>query len=150
MKRDRAGLCSLGLREIQHHELWSLLVINWLRQVAGLWTIRVQVHLQQRTCYSSSTSTIRISLNVPVHFYRNYTNMLISVPLTIGTLSWIPIISTTLGFLCNWCFMTGKKIHVYCPDKCGNYMGKYKQEIENWGISGNHGLAHWENLPLIV
>lgn len=28
MKRDRAGLCSLGLREIQHHELRSLLVIN--------------------------------------------------------------------------------------------------------------------------
>lgn len=49
LKRDGAGFCSLGLRKIQHHELGSLLVVNRLHRVAGLWTIGVQVNLQNNT-----------------------------------------------------------------------------------------------------
>lgn len=45
VKRWRVKLCSLSLREIQLHVRWRVPVQSWLHQVAGLWRVRVQVHL---------------------------------------------------------------------------------------------------------
>lgn len=77
-KGARAGLCSLGLREIQRRELRSLMVENWLHQVARLWTVRVQVDLGKknkkkqakvyRNLYWQEQQITCVSLNVLLDF----------------------------------------------------------------------------------